>query len=220
MSDGSSVLVTQPKADAIIPHGSEWEAIQQIAQIMMEGGLLPEHLDTTQKVITVLLFGRDLGIPATESVRSIHVIKGKPSLSAELMLSLAYRNIRNFEFKVEQSTHQLCKVSARRSRTDEWTSITFSMQDAARAGLAEGGTWRKYPAALLRARATSALMRVVAPDAIRGIHLPEELGAAPRELEVDALAAQRGAVIPPVDVDTTTDDVNLTTTNNAEEKAE
>ena len=93
------------------------------------------------------------------------------------MLALSYRNIPTFEFVVQQSTDQLCKVKARRGSAQEWVSITFTKADAERAGLLGKGVWKQYPQAMLRARAISALCRVLCPDAIRGVYTPEELGA-------------------------------------------
>ena len=171
-------LVHQPgrKPLSTIPAADEWATMSQIADMLIKGGLIPTALDTQAKVITVLLTGRELGIGVMESCRSIHVVQGKPSLSAELMLALAYKNIQGFEFVVEQSTDQLCKVKARRASTHEWVSITFTRQDAERAGLLGKGVWKQYPQAMLRARAISALCRVLCPDAIRGTYTSEELG--------------------------------------------
>lgn len=171
-------LVHQPgrKPLSTIPAADEWNTMSQIAEVLIKGGLIPAALDSPAKVITVLLTGRELGIGAMEACRSIHVVQGKPSLSAELMLALAYKNIAGFEFAVEQSTDQLCKVKARRGAAQEWVSITFTRQDAERAGLLGKGVWKQYPQAMLRARAISALCRVLAPDAIRGTYTSEELG--------------------------------------------
>lgn len=198
-----TALAKQPqyRTASLIPFGDEWRAMQEQAEVLVASGFLPEALDTPNKVLTVLLAGRELGIPPMQAIRGIHVVKGRPSLSAELMLALAYQNIAGFKFKVDASNEQLCRVTGQRPGGDPITQ-TFSLSDAQRAGLTNGDNWRKYPAAMLRARAISALLRVVAPDAIRGIYTPEEIGASERELEVDALAKARGVALPPVSVDT------------------
>jgi hypothetical protein len=52
------------------------------------------------------------------------------------------------------------------------------MEDAHRAGLSGKGPWKSYPAAMLRARAISAMARAMFPDALSGVvYTPEELGA-------------------------------------------
>lgn len=200
----SEALVRQPqyRNSGLIPFGEEWSAMQQMAEVLAKSGFLPEALDTANKVLTVLLCGRELGIPPMQAIRGIHVVQGRPSLSAELMLALAYQNIPGFKFKVLASNEQLCRVSGQRPGADE-VQMGFSIGDAQRAGLTLGANWKKYPQAMLRARATSALLRVVAPDAIRGIYTPEELGKAERDEDVDRLAAARGITLPAVSLDAT-----------------
>ena len=201
--DNNTQLVPQPqyRAASLIPFANEWEAMQQMATVLVESGFLPPTLNTPQKALTVLLAGRELGVPPMQAIRGIHVVNGRPSLSAELMLALAYQNIRGFRFKVEASNEQVCRITAQRPNADPVT-LSFTITDAQRAGLTRGDNWTKYPAAMLRARCTSAILRVVAPDAIRGIYTPEEIGGSEREIEVDKLAAARGVSVPSVDVDT------------------
>lgn len=203
MADESTALTKQPqyRSGTLLPFGDEWTAMQQMATVLVESGFLPPNLDTPNKALAVLLMGRELGVPPMQAIRGIHVVNGRPSLSAELMLALAYQNISGFKFKVEASNEQLCRIVAQRPGGDPIT-LAFSISDAQRAGLTRGDNWTKYPAAMLRARATSAILRVVAPDAIRGIYTPEEIGASEREVEVDALAAARKVAIPPVSIDT------------------
>lgn len=199
----STALVTQPqyRASSLIPFASEWEAMRQMAEVLVDSGFLPPTLNTANKALTVLLAGRELGVPPMQAIRGIHVVNGRPSLSAELMLALAYQNIRGFKFKVEASNEQVCRIMAQRPGGDPVT-LSFTITDAARAGLTKGDNWTKYPAAMLRARCTSAILRIVAPDAIRGIYTTEEIGASEREIEVDKLAAARGVAVPAVGVDT------------------
>jgi hypothetical protein len=196
----TTALTVQPKykAASLIPYQSEWESMQEMAKVLVESGFLPEALNTWQKTLTVLLAGRELGVPPMQAIRGIHVVKGRPSLSAELMLALAYQNIPGFKFEVS-GNEQVCKATAQRPGSNPVT-ISFSLSDAQRAGLARGDNWTKYPAAMLRARATSAVLRIVAPDAIRGIHTPDEIGASEREIEVSKLAAARGVDVPAVNV--------------------
>src|SRR6267142_1246706 len=192
MSEHAIELSKQPRyrAGNLLPFGDEWKAMQQMAEVLVTSGFLPPNLDTPNKALAVLLMGRELGVPPMQAIRGIHVVNGRPSLSAELMLALAYQNISGFKFKVEASNEQLCKITAARPGSDA-ISLSFSLADAQRAGLTKGDNWTKYPAAMLRARCTSAILRVVAPDAIRGIYTPEEIGASEREMEVDLLAAAR-----------------------------
>lgn len=205
MSDNNghtdSALARQPtyRNTGLIPFGQEWESMRDMANVLVKSGFLPEALDTAEKALAVLICGRELGIPPMQAIRGIHVVQGKPSLSAELMLALAYQNIPGFRFRVDASNEQLCKVTAQRPGAEAVT-ISFSMSDAQRAGLTGKDSWKKYPGPLLRARATSAVLRIVAPDAIRGIYTPGELGRDERDVEIDNLAEAKGVALPPVAV--------------------
>lgn len=200
-SGGALTRQPQYRVPSLIPFGSEWAAMQQMAEVLVASGFLPPDLDTANKALAVLLMGRELGVPPMQAIRGIHVVQGRPSLSAELMLALAYQNIPGFTIKVG-GNEQICTVTAQRPGGEPVTQ-SFSITDANRAGLTKGSNWQKYPQAMLRARCISAVLRVVAPDAIRGIYTPEELGAAERDMEVDKLAAARGAKLPSVAVDAT-----------------
>lgn len=204
MSD-KITLIEQPqyRSPSLIPFGSEWTSMQQMAEVLVSSGFLPPDLDTANKALAVLLMGRELGVPPMQAIRGIHVVQGRPSLSAELMLALAYQNIAGFTIEVK-GNEQVCSVTATRPGKPPYTS-TFSITDANRAGLTKGTNWQKYPAAMLRARALSACLRVVAPDAIRGIYTPEEMGAAERDIEVNQLAEARNVPMPPTAVEEESD---------------
>ena len=47
---------------------------------------------TPQSVLSTVLLGRELGLPAMAALRSVHIIEGKHSLSAELMVALVLKS--------------------------------------------------------------------------------------------------------------------------------
>jgi hypothetical protein len=61
------------------------------------------------------------------------------------------------------------------------------MSMAQRAGLTGKGPWQQYPAAMLRARASAELCRLVWPDVVGGLYTPDEMGDA-RDVRVEAPA--------------------------------
>ena len=164
------------KPVSALPTADEWERYNAIADVLIASKMLPAAIDTPAKALALMIMGREIGLGPFESCRSIYTINGKPTLSAELMQSLTFTNVPGFEFALEQSTDTLCKIKGRRAAAHEWVSITFSKQDAERAGLLGKGVWKQYPQAMLRARAISALCRVLCPDAIRGTYTSEEMG--------------------------------------------
>ena len=86
------------------------------------------------------------------------------------------------------------------------------MADAVTAGLAGGDNWRKHPKAMLRARALSAIARLVYPDLLLGVYDPDELTPQPERdvtpvvlpaAEAIAARLKAPAASPPRDADFT-----------------
>jgi hypothetical protein len=127
------------------------------------------------EIAACILTGREVGIGPMEALAKIHVIDGRPSMSAELMRSLVMRD--GHEIRYPTLTDAKVVAEGRRAGSDDWTTITWTISDAQRIGVANKDTWKKYPRQMLTARATSELCRIVFPDALGGIsYTPEELG--------------------------------------------
>jgi hypothetical protein len=127
------------------------------------------------EIAACILTGREVGIGPMESLAKIHVIDGRPSMSAELMRSLVMRD--GHEIRYPTLTDAKVVAEGRRANSEDWTTITWTMSDAQRIGVAGRDTWKKYPRQMLTARATSELCRILFPDALGGIsYTPEELG--------------------------------------------
>ena len=145
--------------------------------------LLPSHLrGKPADVYLIAMTGHELGMSALQAIRSIHVIEGKPTLSADGMASLvtARSSVCVYLMPVEM-TDVVCTYETQRVGHPAPVRYSFSMEDAKRAGLVGKGNWSKFPAAMLRARCVSALCRAVYPDLVAGIYDPDELqpGGAP-----------------------------------------
>jgi hypothetical protein len=107
----------------------------------------------------------------------VNLISGRPALSAEAMRALVLA--RGHTLLVEASdTEATVRCRRREWPAEQWSSHTFTLEDAKRAGLAGKGTWASYPRALLTARATSEACRATFPDVIAGLsYTPEEIGS-------------------------------------------
>lgn len=157
------------------------------AQRYVASGLLPAEVNTPQKALLVMTAGRELGVPATYALRNIHVVKGKPVCSAELLLALVRRTYGPGAIRVGKTSNTACTVQYREQGWDGISEFTFSIDDAKQAGVTNNPTWRNYPAAMLRARAISAVVRFAFPECIAGLYTPEEMGA-------DVVVTDEGAV--------------------------
>jgi hypothetical protein len=177
----SNAVATYNAAAAV--NGSEaapdadFALLQRQARLWIASGLLPKEINTPEKAVTVVMKGRELRIPPMYALSNIVVVNGKPTCSAELMLALIHRDYGQRSIRIKESTNASCTVEWRQEGWDGTQHYTFTLKDADTAGLLTNPTWKKYPAAMLRARCVSAVARMGFPECIGGMYGAEELGA-------------------------------------------
>ena len=145
-------------------------AAVKLSQILVASRLLPRAISTPEAAVTVIMAGRELGLTAMQSLRSIHIIEGKPTMSADLMVALVKRSPVCRHFSLVESTAERATYETQRRDDPSPTRLSFTMAEAQAAGVATKDNWRKFPAAMLRARAASALVRAVYPDVLLGVY--------------------------------------------------
>lgn len=163
----------------------------QLAQKLVAGRLLPKSVATAEAAFTIIVTGRELGLSAMQSLRGIHVIEGKPTLSADLMVSLVKKSPECVFFRLVETTAQIATYETRRQGEPEPTRMSFTIAQAHAAQVTGKDNWKKYPDAMLRARCASSLARAVYPDLVMGIYDPDELEPARQEPPVDVTPPRR-----------------------------
>lgn len=155
---------------------------KDLAKSIHGSSLLPAALKRTEAdVLVTVLTGQELGLLPMQSMRAIHVIEGKPTLSADAMAAIILASPVCDYFRVTVWTHDRCVVEAKR-KSDPALTVEWTMKDAHAANLLGKDVWKKYPRSMLRARAISAAAHNVFPDIILGVYTPEELGAEPKDV--------------------------------------
>lgn len=157
-----------------LPDKDEWGTIFGMAQQLVPTGFLPKAVDSPQKAAAIMLKGRELGVPPMYALSNITVIQGKPTANAEMMLALVKRAYGRDAVWVEKSTPDVAKIGYLVHGKPRYYEFTIDM--AKKAGLLSNQTWTKYPDAMLRARAISAVCRMEFPEVIGGMYAPGELG--------------------------------------------
>ena len=156
-----------------------WTIMREQAKTLVESGFLPKAIRTPEQAMAIIQTGKELGLQPMQSIRSIHIIEGRPCMSADLIAGLALSRHPGGTLRVVETTNERCLVVAARAG-NEPTEIEFTIQDARNAGLAGKDVWRKYPRAMLRARCLTEAARCIFPDIVAGLYDPEELdGPAP-----------------------------------------
>lgn len=176
MSDESKAIVPMNATTALEP--SNVDEAFRLCERLVQSGLLGKNIQKPQAALAVILAGRELGLTAMQSLRSIHIIEGKPTLSADLMVALVKRSPKCLYFKLINSTSKLATYETDRAG-EGVTRMSWTIEQAQAAGVAGKDNWKRYPDAMLRARCIAALARAVYPDLLAGVYEENELVAAP-----------------------------------------
>jgi hypothetical protein len=116
--------------------------------------------------------GRDLGFSYTQALRAFHVLKGKPTLSADGMVAACLARGVCAYFRPVEVTEQSATWETQRNGCDP-VRYTFTMQDAERAGLLSD-MYRRHPKRMLSARCKAYLARDVYPEVLMGLVTEDE----------------------------------------------
>ena len=172
----TDITPIEPTAGTDLEVASEaswFDVTMRQAHVLAASGLVPEqYRDKPDDIVVAAMFGRDLGWSPTMALQHVHVVKGKPALSAQSMLAL----VRGAGHSVQGDTSiEGATVTGTRHDSGDTQTITFGPEDQKRAGLYTE-VWRKYPAAMFWARAVSQLCRTLFPDVLMGVsYTPDEL---------------------------------------------
>lgn len=180
--------------EALMP--ATFEGMLHQADVLVKSGLLPDTIKTPAAAVAIMLTGRELGIPPMQAFRSVYVVKGKPTLSAQLMGALIRRD--GHSYHVDELNDRRCVITFQRRGGRPYTH-TFTIEEAERAGLAATATWKAYTKAMLFSRCMSAGARIEMPDVIAGMYTPDELtdGAVGYDLNGDVINAPAAPETPP-----------------------
>lgn len=161
-----------------LPSADRWQQMERISERIAASSLIiPALRNKPDDILLVLLAAHDLGIPATQALSKLHIVDGKLSMAAEMMVALVLRDGHELWGDTDNST-ELAVCYGRRKGSPEITRVVFTMEDAKLAGLEQRTTWKKYPKSMLWARAVSMLCRQVFPDSVAGVsYTPDELEA-------------------------------------------
>ncbi|WP_297572485.1 hypothetical protein [uncultured Actinomyces sp.] len=187
--------------DLVKAEAQQLDAYIRNAEKLAGASLLPaQYQRQPANILLAIQTGAPLGFTAMQSIHGIHVIKGKPTMSAD-MTAAAVRRAGHKLRITGDDTHAVA-VLIRSDDPDFEYRCEWTLDRAKKAGLLGNDTWAKYPAAMLRARAITEVARAGASEALYGVvYTPEELGAEVDEdgAVIDAEPAPKPAPRPLVD---------------------
>lgn len=160
------------------------QPVAELASQVAGTEFVPVAIRTKPAAITAaILFGRELDMPPMQALSQVHVVEGRPSLSAEHMRAMVLAA--GHELSYDLSVPMQVTVTGRRwigrnaiNGTPTYgtpTAVTWNVAMAERAGLMGKNNWKKHPRQMLEARATAELCRLIFADVTHGLPSVEEL---------------------------------------------
>ncbi|MGL4254919.1 MAG: hypothetical protein ACRCSL_01220, partial [Microbacterium sp.] len=143
-------------------------AAHEIARSLVQTSFVPEGFrGKPDEATAAILAGIEVGLQPMAALRSFDVIQGTAAPRANTLRAIVQSQ--GHEVWVVESTDTRAIVAGRRRGSTKDQTSTWTMDRAKRLGLTGKKNWQAQPQAMLVARATSELCRLIASDAILGL---------------------------------------------------
>jgi 5'-3' exonuclease len=143
----------------------------------MHNSRLYQKFPTAEAVTAVIIRGREMGIGALTALDCFHVIEGKPSPYAYLIIARAKAHPDCEYFQCIEADEKHAVWETKNRRNPHVTRVTYTIQQAQTANLVKPGNgWTKNTEDMLVKTAGAKLARREYPDAALGLYAVEELG--------------------------------------------
>jgi hypothetical protein len=150
--------------------------IQTMAVAVVKSQLF--GMKTVEQATALMLIAQAEGYHPALAARDYHIIQGRPTLKAETMMA----RFQQQGGKVDWKTLTDEEVTATFSHPSGGSAtITWTFDQARKAGLTNKDNWKNYPRAMLRARVVSEGIRTVFPGVVLGVYTPEEVQDIPTQ---------------------------------------
>ena len=138
----------------------------ELGEIFAKSGMFPD-IKTQAQACVKILAGRELGISPIEAMTNIYIVNNKIAFTTKLMGALFKKN-KGYDYTLEVLTDTECIIAFYKIEQDKKTELgksSFTIKDAAKAGLVNKDNWKSYPRNMLFSRALSNGVRWFCPDA-------------------------------------------------------
>jgi hypothetical protein len=179
--------------------------LARVANMLAKSGMFPDAR-TPEQVGVRMLYALTMGFQPIAGMMGVDIIEGNPTPNAHLWAA-AIEDSPVYDWQVLERTDERCSIKFLRRETPagKWTErgvVTWTLADAKRAGLEGKANWKRYPRAMLYARAITEGGRAYCPGLFGGVRAydPDELGS---EAPPPPVLAEVGDVIELGDVPST-----------------
>jgi hypothetical protein len=131
-----------------------------------------------ESCLLAIQHGAELGLSPMQSLQSIAVVNGRPSVYGDTALAVC-KGSPVCEWVREtiegEGEHMVAVCQAKRRGDAQPVESRFGVAEAKKAGLwGKGGPWTQYPRRMLQMRARGFALRDAFPDVLRGLVTAEE----------------------------------------------
>ena len=159
---------------------SSVDDLARVGEVFVKSGFFADTRDAAQAIVKVMA-GQELGFAPIASMTGVYIVKGKVSLSANLIAAAVKRSGR-YTFRVRKHDATVCEVEFfeldKAGNKESIGFSSFSIEEARAAKLTDSATWKNFPRNMLYARAISNGAKWHCPDVFGGpVYTPDELGA-------------------------------------------
>jgi hypothetical protein len=148
--------------------------VMTLGTVFAKSGYFQDARDAAQAVVKMLA-GQELGFGPVASMTGIYIVKGRVSLSANL-IAAAVKKGGKYNYRVAELSETACKIVFFEGK-EQIGESSFTMEDAKIAGLVTEN-YRKFARNMLFARAMSNGAKWFCADVFGGpAYMPDELGA-------------------------------------------
>lgn len=154
---------------------SDLPSIVGLAQMLQKSPLLPKALNgDLGGTVWVLSQAAQMGLPWTVGLKELYVVNNKVNVQARLLRALVERDPNCLQFYVKDATETRCTVVCQRRGMAQPVEISYTIEDAKKAGLTEKNpNYKTRPREMLIARASSLAANTYFPSVCLGLDLEE-----------------------------------------------
>lgn len=157
---------------------------KQIAQAFFDSGIFKDVKSAAQALVKIIA-GREQGLSPIESMTAVYILDDKICYLTKVFTA-KIKKTKVFDYKVKASTEEICTIEFYENGELLGTS-SYSIKQAAKAGLVNRDNWRKYPQSMLFNRAASIGMKMFVPQILGGANLYEDFDELPGVKQSNAI---------------------------------
>jgi len=144
--------------------------IEKMANVVAKSGLF--GMKTPEQAMALMLIAQADGCHPAAAAKEYHIIQGRPALKADAMLA----RFQQAGGRVKWMAYSDSEVSGEFSHPAGGSvTISWTIEQAKRAGLTNKDVWKQYPRQMLRSRVISEGIRTVFPGVAVGVYTVEEV---------------------------------------------